>query len=156
MVRFGRDINKRFRTYFEAERFLTGLRYKIDEGTFDARDYKKDNPLGFKTLAHKWLAVKEKNVKPKTLCGLKNNIGKAVNTWGDTSIKEICYAEIEDFLYAQEVSDKTRSNIKSCLHDFWTWLRKRRVITLQQFPEFPEIKYELGWRPTYQFDRESC
>jgi len=26
------------------------------------------------------------------------------------------------------------------------WLRKRRVITLAQVPEFPQINFELGWR----------
>jgi integrase len=36
--------------------------------------------------------------------------------------------------------------MKSCLHDFWTWLRKRKIITHQQFPEFPETPYELGYR----------
>jgi integrase len=44
------------------------------------------------------------------------------------------------------LSDKTRANVRSCLHDFWTWLRKRKIITLQQFPEFPEVSFELGWR----------
>ena len=146
IVKFGRDIIKRFKTFFEAQRFLTGLRYKSDEGTFDARDYKKDNPLGFETLVEKWLLIKEKEVKQKTLRGLRSDMRKAIQEWGDTNIKEIGYAEIEDFLYAQDVADKTRANIKSCLHNFWTWLRKRHVITAQQFPEFPEIKYELGWR----------
>jgi len=36
--------------------------------------------------------------------------------------------------------------MRSCLHDFWVWLRKRKIITLQQFPEFPEISFELGFR----------
>ena len=76
------------------------------------------------------------------------------------NIKEIGYAEIEDFLLAQKlagskkpVSDKTRSNMKSALHDFWVWLRKRRLIRPDQMPEFPETKFELGFRTT--IDKET-
>lgn len=71
---------------------------------------------------------------------------RAINSWGFTNVKNVGYAEIEDFLFNQDVSDKTRANIKSCLHDFFMWLKKRRVITQQQFPEFPDVKFELGWR----------
>jgi integrase len=51
------------------------------------------------------------------------------------------------------VSDKTRSNMKSALHDFWVWLRKRRLIRPDQMPEFPETKFELGFRTT--IDKET-
>jgi hypothetical protein len=36
--------------------------------------------------------------------------------------------------------------MRSCLHDLWTWLLKRRVIRPHEMPEFPAIEYELGWR----------
>jgi hypothetical protein len=39
-VHFGRSITKRFSEYHEAERFLTGLRFENDKGTFDVRDYR--------------------------------------------------------------------------------------------------------------------
>ena len=71
-------------------------------------------------------------------------MNKAINAWGTVNVKSIGYAEIEDFLFSQKVSDKTKANMKSCLHDFWQWLRKRKVLTLAQMPEFPEIKFELG------------
>ena len=38
MVRFGRDVSKWFKSNEQAERFLTGLRYEVDKGTFDIRD----------------------------------------------------------------------------------------------------------------------
>jgi len=145
-VRFGRDIHKRFKTFKEAERFLTGLRYEVDKGSFDPRDYQKDQPLGFTTLAEKWLSVKKQEVKPRSYANLKRYMMAAMDEWRQKNVKVIGYAEIEDFLYHQEVSDKTRSNIKSCLHTFWTWLRRRRTITTTQFPDFPEIKYQLGFR----------
>ena len=144
-VKFGK-ICHRFKSYEAASRFLTGLRYKTDEGSFDERDYRKDLPLSFQNLAEKWLRVKKESVRPKTYRNLRNDIGKAIACWGHRNIKEIGYAEIEDFILEQNVSQKTRHNICSCLHDFWTWLLKRRVIKLHEFPEFPEIKYELRYR----------
>jgi integrase len=81
---------------------------------------------------------------------------RAIKTYQDTNIKLIGYAEIEDFLYSQDVSDKTKANIRSCLHDFFTWLRKRRVITLQQVPEFPDISYELGYRNIIEIDTQQA
>ena len=38
-VKFGRDIYRRFKEYEPASRFLNGLRFKSDEGSFDKRDY---------------------------------------------------------------------------------------------------------------------
>jgi len=143
-----KGIWTRFKSYEEAQRFLTGIRYKIDEGTFDERDYKRDNPLGFVNLISKWLEYKIKVVRPKSYNNLKNYSNRAIKYFGNRNIKEIGYAEIEDFIYSQKISDKTRSNIKSALHDFWNWLRKRKVITIQNMPEFPETPFELGYRKT--------
>jgi len=155
-VKFGRDICRRFGgDYKAAERFLTGLRYKTDEGTFDPRDYKKDNPLGFENLAEKWLSVKKTQVKPKSYNNLANYMRRAIDAWGQRNVKQIGYADIEDFLGEQKiavsgrpVSAKTRANMRSALHDFWEWLRKRRIVQPHQTPEFPEAKFELGFRRT--------
>lgn len=147
-VIYFRGIFRRFNNYEAAARFLNGLRFKTDEGSFDKRDYKKDNPLGFSTLADKYLEVKKQTVKPKSFNNLKNYLTRAINNFNGRNIKEICYADLEDFILAQDVSDKTRANIKSCLHNFQTWLAKRKIITIHQIPEFPEVKYELGYRAT--------
>ncbi len=120
-VRFGRDICKRFRNnYPAAAQFLNGLRFKTSEGTFDKRVYQKDFPLGFITQAEKWLAVKETEIKPKSYNNLRNYMTKAMSVWGHTNVKQIKFAQIEDFLFNPAVvkNDKTRSNIKSCLHSF--------------------------------------
>ena len=152
-VRFKGGIFRRFSDYESAHRFLTGLRYKYDEGSFDIRDYRKDNPLGFENLALQWLEVKRKEVKSASYRNLENHIGRAIRAWGQINIKRLGYAEIEDFLFAQKiegadrsVSSKTRANVKSTLHAFWMWLRKRRILTPAQMPEFPEVPFELGYR----------
>jgi len=146
VVRFGRQVTKRARTFLEAERILDGLRWEVDKGTFDVRDYKKSNPLGFENLARKWLLLKQQAVEPGSYKNLRNYMNRAIEEWHQVNIKSIGYGEIEDFLYKQKVSDKTRSNIRSSLHSFWTWLKKRRVLTPYQMPEFPEISFQLGWR----------
>ena len=142
-VQFGRGTRKRFSHYLEAERFLDGLRFKVDEGTYDPRDYRADYPLGFETLSRKWLEIKKKEVKRKSYNNLRNYMEKAAAAWGQRNVKSIGYGEIEDFLHSHNVSDKTKSNMKSGLHSFFKWVSRREKIPM---PEFPETPFELGWR----------
>ena len=62
-VRFGRKLTKHFKNLGDAERFLNGIRFKMDEGTFDIRDYQRGNPMGFQNLAEKWLDMKFQTLK---------------------------------------------------------------------------------------------
>ncbi len=152
ILRFGREIKKRFSDYEEASRFLNGLRYKVDEGSFDVRDYQSGNPLGFSVLAGKYITHKEREVSQDrlakgTLAHIRYDLNKASEHFGVTSVREIGYAEIEDFLDGMEgLSSKTIQNVKANLHAFWRWLFRRKEIT--EIPEFPEVKAELGWRKT--------
>ncbi len=145
-VKFGRNVSRRFSDYRyqEASQFLAGLRYKKIEGTFDFRDYKNNNPLGYENLALKWLSIKKKNTKANTYRNLKRDIYKAIDCWGQRNIKTIGYGDIEDFLYDLNVSDKTRYNTWSCIHDFFTWVVKREKIPMPDMPDCS--KFELGWR----------
>lgn len=148
-VRFGRKIFKRFQSYDEASRFLTGIRFKTDEGSFDARDYQRSNPLGFEVLAEKWLAMKMETVKPGSLKSIRPLMLRSIGHFGPKNVKEIQYGEIEDFLLAQkDLSSKTRHNLKSVLHDYFRWLVRRRVIRPDEMPEFPELTFQLGTRKT--------
>jgi len=155
-VKMPGGIFRRFKNYEEANRFLTGLRYKIDEGTFDKRDYRKDKPLGFSNLIEKWLGYKKNEVAPKNHKNLINYANKAIEYFKDTNIKLIDYSELEDFITSQkDLSNKTKANILSALHNFWVWLRKRKVITLQQMPEFPRVNFELGYRKVISKDEQN-
>ena len=142
-VKFGRDVIQRFNNYYEAQQFLAGLRFKTVEGTFDSRDYKNSNPLGFETQVVKWLSIKEQNIKPETFSRMKNSVHKMVHYWGQKNIKTFSFGDFEDYLYSLKVGNKTRANIRSYINDFFTWLHNRENIPL---PKIPEIKYELGWR----------
>jgi len=146
VVQFGRQVRRRFSTFEQAERFLIGLRYEVDRGTFDSRDYQSGNPLGFTTLAEQWLTIKKQEVKPSSFDNLQRYMSAAIALWSNRNIKEIGFADIEDFFLSQTVSNKTKSNIRSCLHSFWKWLVHRQVITAAQFPDFPVIKFNLGFR----------
>lgn len=149
IVRFGRRIWKRFEDYQEASRFLTGLRFKTDENTFDPRDYKRVNPLSLDILADKYLAMKKETVAPGTLKQIRAHMQRVRNFFGNISVKEIQYGGLEDFLFAQkDLSDKTKHNVMSTLHNFFQWLAKRKELSRDQMPEFPRISFELGWRKT--------
>lgn len=91
----------------------------------------------------KWLEIKKIEVKRKSYNNLRNYMDKAIADWGQRNVKSIGFGEIEDFLHSQDVSDKTKSNMKSGLHSFFRWVSRREKIPM---PEFPETPFELGWR----------
>ncbi len=150
-VKFGREVFKRFTSYEEASRFLNGVRFKADENTYDPRDYKRDNPLGYSTLADKYVAMKKHDVTPGSLLKIKCDLNKARAFFGDQNVKDIRYAHLQDFFMdesLQGLSGKTRHNIRTNLRAFWHWLADREEISIEQMPKMPVIKYELGWRKT--------
>ncbi len=147
IVRFGRDISERCRSYDHAAQFLTGLRHETAKGSFDKRDYKSDNPLSFAKQIDKWLDIKRGEVSQSQYMSCKRYIEAALDFIGDKNVKHIRYANIEDFLTSslakKRWSDKTRSNVRSVIHDFFVWLEAREDIPV---PKMPHIKFELGYR----------
>jgi len=143
-IKFG-STYKRFKTYQSADTFLTGVRHETNWGKFDERDYRKDQPLGFANLADQYL--ERQKVLP-SYRQIRYHLNIAIDFFQNKNIKLINYAELEDFLLVlpKRLSGKSKKNILTTLHAFWVWLRRRKIIRLDQFPEFPEIKYELGWR----------
>lgn len=71
VVRFGRDVSKWFRDLPDAERFLTGLRYETDKGTFDPRDHAGNKPLSFFNLADQHLKHKQQCFRTRRRSGRK-------------------------------------------------------------------------------------
>lgn len=146
VVRFGGDIYRRFTSYERAAQFLTGLRYKTGEGSFDAMDYRNDNPHGFTNLSERYLKKKEKR---KSFSNIRHYIKVAQEHFGDKNVKHINSADIDEFLFEiPNISEKTRANYKSTLSDFWRQLKKWKIISLAQLPDFTEIEIdvELGYR----------
>lgn len=151
-VKYGRGLYRRFKSYEAASRFLNSLRCDDDRGLFDPRDYQADFPLGFETQAQKWLRVKVQEIKPNTYRDIERTIARAIAAWGQTNVKAIKFGEIEDFLLSLQVGDKTRHNVRSHLHAFFTWLSRREDIPM---PTMPTIKFELGWREIIPLDVQS-
>lgn len=145
VVRFG-NLTRNRHDYEKARRLLTGYRFKTDEGSFDVRDYRHDQPLGFASLAVKWLDYRKGTVRCHR--NLRNHILRATHFFGQTNIKHIGYGNLEDYLQAFQgtgLSSKTIRNHFTTLHAFFVWCHKRERIDV---PEFPTIKFELGWRNT--------
>ena len=150
-VVFGRDIRRWFKHIEVAERFLTGLRFESDRGVLDKRDYRSDNPLAFNVLADKWLATK--SCSKSHLRNLKRWIGLSIEAWGERNVKAIKFAEIEDFINAQPVGNKTKHEMVNCFHQFFAWVRKREGV---QPPEMPEYEYTLGWREIIDLESQGA
>jgi integrase len=133
--RFGGD-------YSAAARFLNGLRFKWDEGTFDPRDYAADHPLGFDNLIGKWLEVKRDEITDYR--HYLHYAQVASGHFGNQSIKSIDFAELEDFSKQISGTLKTRKNYVAALHHFFVWCYRRKYI--DRIPQFPVIKFVLGYR----------
>lgn len=150
-VRFPGNIQRRFtdHKYAEARQFLGGLRYKYaaPDEKLDPRDYRRHNPMGYANQVDKYLKVKKRSIKPRSYANIKRYLTRA--PWGQMNVKAIGFAEIEDYLYSMDVSDKTRSNAKSALLTFFTWLNKREDIPV---PKMPVIDFELGMRTIVSID----
>lgn len=161
-VKHGREIFKRFGSdFFAAQRFLTGIRFKDDEGSLDPRDYKASNPMGFDRHVDKWLSVKAKQVKRGSLVTYQGYMFKAVGWFGGRNIKDITNGDIEDFLLAdhknkngQTISSKTRHEMKSVLHQFFKWVCRRDKMI--EMPEFPTVGYEMGFRDIIDLNTQTA
>lgn len=154
VVRFGRKVKKRYSNYDEATRFLNGLRYKTDEGTYDVRDYQSGNPLSFSSLVQKFLRIKELEVQRDfiargTLQHIRSDLGRASSFFKDTNVKQIHFSDLQLFLYGLDgLSPKTILNIRGNLHAFFQWLMDAKEIRADDMPKFPEFEADLGWRNT--------
>ncbi len=144
-VKFNKVL-RRFRSYNDAFRFLTGLRFKTDEHTFDERDYKRDNPLGFSNMSSKWLSYKRDEVRKGTYKNLVSHMRYAQGYFNNTNVKEIGFGHLEDFIKSIKLSDKSRHNIMFTIHAFFLWMKRRQEISI--LPEFPVVLFELGYRKT--------
>jgi integrase len=146
-VRFGK-LTKRFKRteYVLAERFLNGLRFKTDEGTFDLRDYQQDHPLGFANQVQKFLHSKR---HLKAVKKYEQRLRFGVNEWGNRNIKEIGFAHMEDLFNKLQDMGKAsyyRKQIRDTLRMFFRWLVDRQEIRLDQMPTVPPVRASMQFR----------
>jgi integrase len=147
-VRFGKAHTKRFKTVYEAERHLNYIRVQSDKGSFDQREWAKDQPLSFYSLRCKF--EKHKMKQPLSVSHkrhIKLVLNLAGKSWDHLQIKEIAEGEIDDFIDCITVGDKTKKNYVTVLQSFWSWVvRREKRRSGLDMPEFPDIKFKLAWR----------
>ena len=144
-LKFGKEIFLSFTNFPQAERCLSGLRYKYDEGTLDPKDFKKDNPLGFKNLIMKWRNIKKKKIATGSYKNIRSYTNKAIDKFDNRNIKTIGYGDLEEFfLDHAHLASKTIHDMSRWLQQFFKWVEKNE--SHFKSPEFPETKYTLGWR----------
>ena len=142
-----KSISKRFRTYDEAYRFLNGLRFKQDEGSFKKRDYRGDLPLSFQNLAFQWLKIKEYEVKKSSYTKINGHIEKAMKFWAHKNVKEFKKRDFQLFINSlEDLSSKTKSNHLSTVHQFFVSLYDNEDI--EKLPRFPKLSFTLKRRKT--------
>lgn len=142
-----RSVSKRFKNYDEAFRFLNGLRYETDRGTFDKRDYRSDLPLSFQNLAEQWLEIKKHEIKKSSYTKINGHIKKAIEFWEHKNIKDFKKRDFQLFINSLgDLSSKTKHNHLSTVHQFFVSLYDNE--DLERLPRFPKVPFELAWRNT--------
>lgn len=131
----------------QANRALNALRYEIDQGVFDPRDYvKKDvKALKFDAYLAAWLAKKEREVEQgQKSKGYMHSVKVYANRYllpffRARNIRDINEGMIEDFKDSLpiDLAPKTVANILGILHKLMSDALRRRDI--QRLPEFPKI-----------------
>jgi len=146
-AKFG-PICRHFDSYKAAEMELVSLNCKRLEGNFDARDYQvKARPLAFDRLAQEWLDLKATEVKPASWRSLAAGVRKAIEAWGQTNIKNIQFAQVQDFFRDYPGAPKSRANAFHALKQFWAWVHDRYEVPL--LPKWPRLgPVEMAFRDT--------
>ena len=124
-----------------ALRLLTAIRYGIDRGTFDPRDFvkKQIRHLQFANYAEAWLVRRAQEDLAKSY--LKDLRGAVRNhfipCFGNKSIRDLRTGDIEDFRATLHVKAKTLYNLLGMLHKILKDAHRRRDIL--HLPDFPRI-----------------
>ena len=79
---------------------------------------------------------------------------RAIHAWGDTCIKDIQFAQIQDFLKDYDGAPKSKSNALAALKQFWQWVVDRYDIPpLKKWPKLGYI--EMAFRETIDMSTQS-
>lgn len=144
-----KGLDKRFKQYDLAHATLASWRLKVKDNCFDKRDYRKDEPLGFMTLAEKWLERKKPKLKRLSYTAIQRHISRCADRFKNCNLKLINEADLEELEtdLSTRYASKYVANIFSTLHEFLDWAKlihlKRDPWTV---PSFPELTVEMGYR----------
>lgn len=150
IVRFGRNHTKRFKTVDKGERHLNYIRVQTDIGTYDRREWAKNQPLSFLSLRQKFVRYKKgEDLSPKQIRHIEHVLEEAGKKWDHQLIMNIDETDIDDFLLELKnlIANSTRAKWRSVLHDFWKWVvRREKRRSRMEMPDFPEISFKNRFR----------
>jgi integrase len=138
------SVTKRFSSYHEAFRFLTGLRYEVDQSKFDPREYMLSSPLGFATLAAKFMELKKKTMRPDGFRSYQSHFRRATEFFDNVPVSRIGFGHIEDFVHSLSLSTYTVKCNLDWVMNFLRWCHRRGDI--KSVPEKPAWKWEQEMR----------
>lgn len=144
-VKFG-GITKRFKAYNAADVFLNGVRHETNRRTFDERNYHKDNPLSFTNASERYKKHRQPNIKPTSYRSMCNHFDKAQAYFKDRNVRDLGFADFEDFLATLPQGQKTKKNVLTSIIAMYNWLKYRQEVYAA--PDFPKVEFELGYRKT--------
>ena len=152
-----RGVSRRCGSYAEANRFLLFLRFRSDEGTFDPREYRANNPIGFETLALKWLEIRRSEVgregiSPNTYRALEDGIHRGIAAFKQKPVNQFLLVDFQVFLAGLNIKGKSKHNYLETIKQFFRWLRTNKLI--RELPEFPAVRFELARRKTLDKDTQ--
>jgi integrase len=140
-----------------AQRLLNAIRYEIDQGKFDPREYVKQQLKGlqFDNYASAWLERRKAEVgRP---AGISRSYFKCLKQYvekyfilffGKLSIRDIRKAHLLDFKrqLPEHLSLKTVANLLGALHALFADAADRKDIsTLPDFPKVPKREPQTRW-----------
>lgn len=137
-VKFGKT-KRRFQDWPAAMRFLTTLRGKTDEDTYDARDYARGNPLGYHNATREYLRERTPSWSPVYAANVRACLDACSELWGPRNVKTLRRADFVEYLQGLKVGDKTRHNRLGYLKAFFRWLVDQEYI--DKLPKFPVVTF---------------
>ena len=146
-VQFGKKVDKQFKSYAKAVRFLNGLRFEVDQGTFDPLDYRADTPYAFDKLAKAYLEERQRD-QLKAFGNLRRYMETAAEYFGGANVKAIKAKDVKRFLWSLDCpSDKTRDNYRAALSRFFSrYLVEEEILAPGSVPQIQPVAYELAYR----------
>lgn len=138
-----------------AARLLNHVRFEIDRGIFDPKNYVKRDlrQLQFANYAAAWLKRKaQEQERGQLSLSYLRSCQKCLRRLNEffslTNIREINEGKLEDFVLSlpSTLAPKTVANILGVLHKILADAHRRRDISiLPNFPRVPQVEQEIKW-----------
>lgn len=146
------------------DRLLTSMRYEVDRGNFDPKDFlkKEIHGLQFDNYCRSWLSRREKELAKGLISqGYFTELKAYANRYfipffDRKSIRDIREAHIEDFrdILPDHLSHKTIFNILGALRKlFRDAFRRKDTLILPEFPKIPKGDPVTHWIPEEDQER---